>query len=166
MADPKVAGVGAFGDLGTHSLDILLWWLGDVEKATAAVDLGTRAYADSNCDETGEGIMRFKNGVIGTLAAAWDDVANPVQYIISGTEGHAAVINGQVFFQSKKVDGADGKQPWTQLPAAKVAGFDAFLDAMVGKDATLVGAREAAYRSAVMEAMYNGAKHGNWVAPQ
>ena len=25
MADPKIAGVGAFGDLGTHSLDILMW---------------------------------------------------------------------------------------------------------------------------------------------
>jgi len=27
MADPKIAGVGAFGDLGTHKLDILMWML-------------------------------------------------------------------------------------------------------------------------------------------
>ena len=42
------------------------------------------------------------------------------------------------------------------LPAAKAAGFEAFLDAITGKDATLVTAREAAYRSAVMEAIYEG----------
>jgi predicted dehydrogenase len=30
MADPKIAGVGGFGDLGTHKLDILMWLMGDV----------------------------------------------------------------------------------------------------------------------------------------
>src|ERR1051326_3404492 len=30
MADPKISGVGAFGDLGTHKLDILMWILGDI----------------------------------------------------------------------------------------------------------------------------------------
>jgi len=29
-----------------------------------------------------------------------------------------------------------------------------------------VGVREAAYRSAVMEAMYEGAKRGVWVTPR
>jgi len=164
MADPKIAGVGAFGDLGTHSLDILLWLIGDVALATAQLDNGLAVYP--GCDETGEGLLRFKNGVIGTLAAAWDDVANPVSLLISGTEGHAAVINGQLFFQSKHVQGADGKQPWTALPAGVPAGFDAFLDAIQGKPGiALVSAREAAYRSAVMEAMYKGARKNKWVAP-
>jgi len=164
MADPKIAGVGAFGDLGTHSLDILLWLLGDVTTVTAQLDSGTNAY--DGCDETGEGLMRFANGTIGTLAAAWDDVANPVSLLISGTEGHATVINGQLYFQSKHVEGADGKQPWTDLPASIPAGLDSFLNALAGqKDAALVGVREAAYRSAVMEAMYAGAKQGVWVTP-
>ena len=165
MADPKIAGVGAFGDLGTHSLDILLWLLGDVTTVTAQLDAGTNAY--DGCDETGEGMMRFANGTIGTLAAAWDDVANPVSLLISGTEGHATVLNGQLYFQSKQVAGADGKEPWTDLPPSVPAGLDAFLNALAGqKDAVLVGVREAAYRSAVMEAMYEGAKQGAWVTPR
>lgn len=164
MADPKQSGVGGFGDLGTHSLDILLWLLGDVESVTAQLDNGTARYP--GCDETGEGLMRFKSGVIATLAAAWDDVANPVSMLISGTEGHAAIINGQLFFQSKHVEGADGKTPWTELPSNKPAGLDSFLDAVLGKeDATLVGVEEAAYRSAVMEAMYTGAAEKRWVTP-
>ncbi len=164
MADPKIAGVGAFGDLGTHSLDILLWLIGDVTRVTAQIDPGTGAYGD--CDETGEGLMRFASGTIGTLAAAWDDVANPVSLLISGTEGHAYILNGQLFFQSSHVPGADGKQPWNDLPSAVPAGLDAFLDAVTGQPAALVTVREAAYRNAVMEAMYEGARQNSWVVPK
>jgi predicted dehydrogenase len=163
MADPKIAGCGAFGDLGTHSLDILIWLMGDVSSATGALAMGTARYPD--CEETGEAVMKFKSGVIGTLGAAWDDVANPVTLIISGTDAHATVIYGQLFITSKQLN-SDGKSPWADLPPAKPAGFDAFLDAITGKDATLVSPREAAYRSAVMEAIYEGARHNNWETPK
>ena len=164
MADPKIAGVGAFGDLGTHSLDILLWLMGPVATCTAQIDPGTGAYP--GCDETGEGLLRFESGAIGTLAAAWDDVANPVSLLVSGTEGHATVINGKLYFQSKHVEGADGKSPWTEFPTPITAGFSAYLDAITGDTtAALVGAREAAYRSAVMEALYTGATENKWATP-
>ena len=162
MADPNVAGVGAFGDLGTHALDIMLWWLGEVEAGTAQLDPVTNRY--DGCDESGEALFRFAKGTMATLAAGWVDVADPVKYVISGTEGHAAVVNGQLFVSSKKL-GSDGKQPWTTLPEKAPAGLDAFLDAIEGKPATLVGAREAAYRSAVMEALYEGARTKSWVRP-
>jgi len=163
MADPKIAGCGAFGDLGTHSLDILLWMFGEVTSATGAVAMGTARYPD--CEETGEAVLKFKSGTLGTLAAGWDDVANPVTLLISGTEAHAVVVNGQLFITSKQLN-SDGKSAWTALPPAKPAGFDAFLEAISGKDATLVTPREAAYRSAVMEAIYEGAKHNNWETPK
>ena len=56
----------------------------------------TKRYGE--CDETGEAILEFDNGAIATLAAGWVDVANPVTHLISGTEGHAVVINGQTLF--------------------------------------------------------------------
>jgi predicted dehydrogenase len=93
MTDMAQAGVGAFGDLGTHSLDIMLWLLGDVEKVTASIQVATGRYGD--CDEYGEGLLQFSNGVVGSLAAGWVDVAHPVNLIISGTEAHAYVANGQ-----------------------------------------------------------------------
>ena len=171
MTDKTQSGVGAFGDLGTHSLDILLWLMdayeggSAVEKATALLNNGTGAYGD--CDETGEGLLQFENGVIGTLAAAWDDVANPVTLQISGTEGNAAVINGQLYFTSKHVEGADGKTPWEHLPSSVPGGFEAFLTAVSGqRDTVLVTPDEAATRSAVMEALYEGAAQNAWVAPK
>jgi len=167
MADVKQAGVGAFGDLGTHSLDIMIWLMGEVESCTASINNGLKTYP--NCDETGEGLIQFKNGVIGTLAAAWDDIANPVTILISGTEGHAHVNNGELFFQSKKVEGADGKHAWSDLkmPKSWPHAFELYLDAITGKkDVPLVTVREAAYRSAVMEALYEGARTKSWVKPK
>jgi predicted dehydrogenase len=164
MADPVQSGVGAFGDLGTHSLDIMIWMLGEIESCTATMNTGTATYED--CDETGEALIKFKNGVIGTLAGAWDDVANPVQLLISGTEGHAAIINHQLYFQSKHVEGADGKEPWTKLPVAWKHAFELWLDALNGdRSGSLMGAHEAAYRSAAMEAMYKAARSGKWLGP-
>ncbi|HOW65542.1 MAG TPA: Gfo/Idh/MocA family oxidoreductase [Candidatus Paceibacterota bacterium] len=164
MADPKIAGVGAFGDLGTHSLDIMMWMMGDVESVTAQVKVVTGHYGD--CDEAGAALIRFKNGVYGTLTAGWVDVANPVTLQISGTEGYATIINGQLFFTSKKVEGADGKQPWTKLPPAPAAPMHLFVDSVAGKSGLpLVTPKEAAARASVMEAMYAAARSNRWVEP-
>ena len=161
MADPRQAGCGAFGDLGTHALDIMLWMLGEPLSVTARTASATGRYGD--CDEYGEGMLQFPDGVMGTLAAGWVDVAHPVPLIVSGTEGHAYVANNQLYFQSSRVPGADGQKPWTDLPEALPHAFDLFLDAVEGKPATLVTAREAALRSAVMDAMYQAARDGRWV---
>jgi 1,5-anhydro-D-fructose reductase (1,5-anhydro-D-mannitol-forming) len=162
MADPKQAGVGAFGDLGTHSLDILMWLLGDVASITAVINVVTGRYED--CDESGEALMKFANGTVGTLAAGWVDIANPVTLEISGTEAHAVIFDGKLYFKSEKVKGADGKEPWTDLPPAPPAPMDQFVNALLGqKDVPLVKPREAAARVSVMEAAYKGAHNNSWV---
>lgn len=162
MADPRIAGVGAFGDLGTHLLDILMWLNGDIESVTADIRPVTHRYGD--CDETGEALIRFKNGVIGTLAAGWVDIENPVELLISGTEGHAAIINGQLYYNSQKRPNSDSRKPWKELPPTPKVPMVQFLDAVAGaKDEPLVTPREAAARVVVMEAMYDGARKRKWV---
>ncbi|HEV7302179.1 MAG TPA: Gfo/Idh/MocA family oxidoreductase [Tepidisphaeraceae bacterium] len=166
MTDTKQSGVGAFGDLGTHSLDILIWLFGEIDTATAQLDNGTNRYG---CDEAGEGLIRFKSGIIGTLAASWVDTTDPLSYQITGTEGHAAIIKGQLFFSTKHDAKYDGKQPVdpADMPKGLPHAFELFLDAITGKkDLPLVKPRDAAYRSAVMEAMYEGARTNAWVKPK
>jgi predicted dehydrogenase len=164
MADPKQAGVGGFGDLGTHKLDILMWLLGDVDEATADIKVVTGRYGD--CDESGEGLLRFANGVTGTLAAGWVDVADPAQLLISGTEAHALVLNDRLYYRNKKVEGADGVEPFTTLPKAPQPPIYQFVNAVAGsKEQPLVTPSEAAGRVSVMEALYNGAARRAWVKP-
>lgn len=165
MADPKVAGVGAFGDLGTHMLDILMWMVGDVEAVSADVRVVNGRYGD--CDESGEALLRFKNGVVGTLAAGWVDVADPVTLEVSGTEAHAVIVNGALHFKCAKVPGADGKQPWKDLPAKPPLPLHQFINAVAGQpEQPLVTPREAAARVAVMEAAYQSARTGARTKPR
>jgi len=162
MADPKIAGVGAFGDLGTHKLDILMWMFGDIDEVSSHVKIVTGRYKD--CDETGEALMMFKNGIIGTLAAGWVDVDDPVQLLISGTEAHATIVNGELYLKHARGSGSDGKKPVKELPSAPPLPLHQFVDAVAGKkDQPLVTPAEAAARVKVMEAMYKAAHTRKWV---
>ncbi len=168
MTDPEVSGLGGFGDLGTHALDLLLWLLGEprqVHSVTASVHSATRRYGD--VDEYGEGMMRLNEGLIGTISAGWVDVADPVQLQISGTRAQATVVNQKLYYKNEDLEGADGAQSWTELPDALPHAFELFLDAVTGQaDVPLVSPREAALRSSVMEALYEAADSGEWVAPK
>jgi len=162
MADPKIAGVGAFGDLGTHSLDILMWLLGGIDSTTADIEIVTNRYP--GCDESGEALLKFQNGVVGTLAAGWVDVDNPITLLISGTEGHAVIDRGQLYFRSQKVAHADGREPWSDLPPGAPPPIQQFFTALEGKGHdTLVTPAEAAARVAVMESAYKGAHTHSWI---
>jgi predicted dehydrogenase len=161
MADPQQSGCGAFGDLGTHSLDLMLWLGGPVKTVFAQLDPVTARYGKAT-DETGEALLRYQSGAIGTLAAAWVDWANPASLIVSGTEAHAAIVNNQLLYTSKKHPQFDGSAPVrnSELPAGLPHAFELWLDALEGKDVPLVPVREAAYRVQVMEAMYRSAREG------
>lgn len=164
MADPAQSGVGGFGDLGTHSLDIMMWLAGNVELATADIKVVTKRYGE--CDETGQGLMRFASGASGTLDAGWLDLANPLTLQVSGTEGFAYILNDKLFYKSNKVQNAKGDQPWTDLPPAPPAPLDQFCNALAGQTGLpLVTPHEAAARVSVMEAMYAGWKARKWVKP-
>ena len=181
MTDPVQAGVGAFGDLGTHKLDLLLFLVGDtarLEAVTASFSRPIGRYPQG--EECGEAILRFDNGTIATLAASWVDLAEPSSLLISGTKGHAVMRNApgmphndrgsELFLLSDAVNGATGKEPWTDLPAPLPRPLEQFIDAVVhgkpvgqGEHSQLVSVREAAYSSYVMEAISKAAAERRWL---
>lgn len=162
MADPAIAGCGAFGDLGTHSLDIILWLLGKPVRAAASIHTLTGRYGAA-CDEYGEGMLLYPDNTIATIAAGWVDCANPAVFEICGTEGHAVFVNGQLYFKSSRVEGADGLAPWTGLPELQPHAFDLFLEKLTGQDVPLVSVREAALRNEVMDALYRANREKRFV---
>ncbi|MBC8141820.1 MAG: Gfo/Idh/MocA family oxidoreductase [Armatimonadetes bacterium] len=162
MADVSQSGCGGFGDLGTHMLDLLLWMFGTATSVTAHLSNGTNRYG---CDEWGEGMIRFESGTVATLAAGWNDICDPVEMEICGTEGHALIVNGKLCLQGKAFGDAKISEPYAGEIGANIpAGLDAFLNALVTgeKSSALVSATEAAYRNAVMSAFYSAAKAGVW----
>ena len=119
----------------------------------------------AECDETGTALLKFSDGAVAMLAGGWVDQANPVTCEVSGTDGFAYILNGELFVISPKLEGADGKAPWQPLPEALPHAFELFLDALEGKDVPLVSACEAADRNIVMEALYKAAKGHCWERP-
>jgi predicted dehydrogenase len=160
MADPKIAGVGAFGDLGTHMLDIMMWLCGPVEAIAAQTRVVTGRYGD--CDESGEALMRFRSGATGGLSAGWVDLADPVTLEVSGTKAHAVIVRGELFYTNPD-KGSDGKKPWTQLPGELPRPLDLFVRALGGsRSEPLVPVAEAAQRVRVMEAAYRSVRSGRF----
>jgi len=160
--DVEWGALGGFADTGTHALDMLMWLMGDVEAVTADIRAVLNRYP--NCDEAGQGLLRFKNGVTGTLSAGWVEPENPVALLVAGTEGHAAVFNDRLYLRTKKVPGADGARPWGKLPAGPDHPLLQFVDAIAGRQhVPLVTAREAAARVKVMESLYQAARERKWV---
>jgi predicted dehydrogenase len=164
MADPKRAGVGAFGDLGAHSLDILLWLFGKVERVTALVNPVTGRYGD--CDETGEALLRFANGANATLGAGWLDHGNPITCEVSGTKAYAYILDGQLHLKCPDLTGEKGFRPYSEAEGNRPHPLDQFLAAVDGEPGhALIPVEEAAYGCAVMEAIYRSAAENRWVEP-
>jgi predicted dehydrogenase len=165
MTDPKQAGGGGFADLGTHVLDLLMWFFGELDSVTADVKSVTGKFAP-DCEESGEALLKFKNGVTATFAAGWVDQENPVTTLISGTEGHAMIYRGQLFFKSAKVEGADGMRAWKKLPESLPSPLDQFLEAVAGKPGPgAVPANEAAACVGTMETLLRAAREHTWLKP-
>lgn len=165
MTDPKQAGGGGFADLGTHVLDLLMWFFGDLDSVTADVK-GVTGKFGPDCEESGEALLKFKNGVTATFTAGWVDVENPVTTLISGTEGHAMIYRGQLFFKSAKVEGADGMRAWKKLPESLPSPLDQFLEAVSGKAGPgAVPVNEAAACVGTMEALLRAAREHTWLKP-
>ncbi|MFG0250475.1 MAG: Gfo/Idh/MocA family protein [Phycisphaeraceae bacterium JB051] len=161
MTDPKESGCGAFGDLGTHILDILLWFMeGDkLKKVTGAVDSATGRYG--KVDEYGQGLLKFKSGAVANIAAGWVSNADPYKMNISGTEGELFVEANKLFIKTKDMDKAEEV---TDLPEAMPHAFMIFIERIAGiSELPIVTADEAALRNAVMEKIYEGAKENTWV---
>lgn len=160
--DPKWGALGGFADIGTHALDLLMWLIGDVESVSADLRSVTGRYP--NCDESGQGLLRFKNGVHGTISAGWVEPENPVSLLVAGTAGHAVVLNDRLYLRTEKVPGADGARPWMKLDPPLDHPLLLFVGAVAGqKDLPLVTVREAAARVRVMESLYQAARERKWV---
>ena len=164
MTDLEQAGVGAFGDLGSHAVDLLLWFMDqdEVVACTSQIDTAIEQYPD--CDEYGEGMITFASGAVATVAGGWVDHANPNTVEVSGTEGHARITDGDLYLTSEELN-ADGTEPWTDVPDDWPHAFDLFLEALLGtpEGKPLITPEEAAHTNRVVTALYEAHERGAWV---
>jgi len=83
-------GGGAYMNQAIHNVDLLQWFMGDVESVVAMT--GTLAHERIEVEDTGVAALRFANGAIGTMTAttsAWPGFLKKTE--IHGDAGSAIV---------------------------------------------------------------------------
>jgi len=111
-------GGGALINQGVHTLDLLLWLLGDVERVYAKA---ITALHQIETEDTVVATLEFSSGVIGALEAATSIYPGyPRRLELSGSEG-------TIVLEHDRIISADLRQPLEEI--ASVAGEDTNLSA-------------------------------------
>lgn len=93
--DKKKAGRGVVSDVGSHRIDLMRYFFGDIEKVFAYTPTLDKRYPDGrliDLDDNAFAILQFKNGVVGQFTVSWTSYSgNDRQTQIFGTQGTLTV---------------------------------------------------------------------------
>jgi UDP-N-acetyl-2-amino-2-deoxyglucuronate dehydrogenase len=171
---PELAGGGALMNQGTHTVDLLLWLLGDVDRVYARA---RTALHDTDVEDTLVATLEFANGAIAGFEATTAGYPGfPRQVEITGTRG-TVVIRGESVVSAdllspptepRPVAVADDSPRASSALISDTSGhrrvLEDFLDSIASGRAPLCDGREASRSVAVVEAMYRSVRTGGPVA--
>ena len=167
-------GGGALANQGIHSIDLLLWLLGDVERVHAATRTAVHAI---EVEDTAVAALEFAGGAVGTLEAATSVFPGlPRRVEITGTEGTVVVEQDRVVSVHLRTP-VPGPPPQEDRPASASATspvvtdirghrrvLEDFLSAVRTGVPPLCDGREGRRSVELVEAMYRSARLGGPVA--
>ncbi|MEU6860649.1 Gfo/Idh/MocA family oxidoreductase [Glycomyces sp. NPDC046736] len=116
-------GGGALMNQGVHTLDLLLWFLGEPVEVVAHT--ARLAHERIEVEDVAVAILKFASGALATLhasTAAYPDLGVRLQ--VHGTDGSAVIASDElVFFHAKDAEdeGPRGGQAAKELEAAGIA---------------------------------------------
>ncbi len=157
MLEANKAGMGGFGDEGTHAIDLATWVLG---AQPSQVFAKLNQSEDKKIDIFGEALLFYPTGVMCNLVAGWNCELDHTYISVSGTKGTIYVNNNSLYYQlSHQNDQLINRIDITPLPPKAEAGLDCFFDVLLGKRQTpLISANEAAKNVWLIEKLYASAK--------
>ncbi len=173
-------GGGALMNQGIHSVDLLQWYMGDVEAVQAVT--ANRKHKTIEVEDTVVATLQFASGALGTIAcstAVYPGVLKRIE--IMGTSGTAILEEAHLLnwhFEKEKAEdelilkpmpGANPSQGGVSNPAAiSFAGHQRQLEEMICSIQTgkklLVDAQEGRKSVAIVLAIYESARTGKKVA--
>ena len=170
----EMDGGGALINQGSHTVDLLLWLMGDVASVYA---ITRTALHEIEVEDTALAALTFANGAVGTLEATTAAYPGyPRRVEITGTEGTVIVEGDRVVAVDLRTPPASSPPGGgTANPAANsptvsdVSGHRElladFLRAVETGSAPRCDAREARRSVALIEAIYRSAREGSVVSP-
>jgi UDP-N-acetyl-2-amino-2-deoxyglucuronate dehydrogenase len=169
-----LSGGGALANQGIHSIDLLLWLLGDVERVYAATRTAVHAI---EVEDTAVAALEFAGGAVATLEAATSAFPGlPRRVEITGSEGTVIVERDRVVSMQLRTpvpgpppqDDAGTNASATSPAVADVRGhrrvLEDFLSAVQTGGTPLCDGRDGRRSVELVEAMYRSAHLGAAVA--
>ena len=111
----KEVGSWAFGDIGTHLIDQLRWFLGDAKKVMAA-HTSSPSWGYRTPDHVAA-MISFKNGAVGSLSASTGLEPGKARLEFYADNGYIIVENGLLGMEGSLITGIkNGKERIVKLP--------------------------------------------------
>lgn len=162
--DPVRAGGGAFIDLGCHTLDLALWFLGRPKKVVAML---SNYLGNYEVDDNAVALVEFQNKALCILDVSWVHRAgsNPVE--LYGTEGSLVInsVNQRIALISTKLAtfGIDSWVTPTSLPGARPMPMRQWLDAIIKDIPTYITIEDGRNLTELIEACTISSREGRAV---
>ena len=169
-------GGGALINQGVHTVDLLLWLMGDVVSVQAQM---ATALHKIEAEDTITALLEFANGAIGTLVATTSAYPGyPRKIELTGSEGTIILEHDKIIRADLKTprpdllndnnESRDQNQSATSAAVSDVRGHQAliedFLRAIKTNSPPLCGGKEARRSIALIEAIYEAARSGERVS--
>jgi predicted dehydrogenase len=100
-ANPLFAAGGQFIEQGSHGIDLLRWYLGEVEQVSCMTS--THYFKEQNLEDDGFAIFRFKSGATASLHTSLVQWQNTFLLELFGTEGYFRITGIGGTYDSQKL---------------------------------------------------------------
>lgn len=171
----ELDGGGALMNQGIHTVDLLQWYMGDVESVFAYA--GTLLHKDIEVEDTAIAAVKFRNGAIGAIVAATSIYPGfPTKLEITGEAGTIEASEGNIEVWSFKneaemdsqaraymhdaIDGNRASDPMAFSNDCHKKQIAAFIDAVKTNTEPEVNGEEARKAVQIILAIYESARTG------
>lgn len=161
-SDPAISGGGVLIDNGTHSVDIVRYFLGPIAEVMAVEGKRIQRLA---VEDTASVLLRTPDGVLGTVDLSWSvDRVTDSYLTLYGSEGTISVgWKGARYRQASSPEWVEFGSGYNKITCmgAQLANF---VDAIRGDEAIAVTADDAVASVAVVEAAYASLERSDWIS--
>jgi predicted dehydrogenase len=160
-SDPTISGGGVLIDNGTHSVDIVRYFLGPVAEVMAVEAKRVQQLA---VEDTATMLLRTPDGVLGTVDLSWSiDKATDAYLTLYGSQGTISVgWSGARYRQASSPEWVEFGEGYDKA-ACMGAQVENFCAAIRGEEPLAITAEDAIASVAVIEAAYASLNRADWV---
>ena len=175
-------GGGALMNQAIHTIDLLIYLVGNVKRVSASMALLT--HENIEVEDTAVAILEFENGALGTIqgsTSCWSSTGHPAEIQICGNQGSAFLSDESFrvwdYMEKEKQDiyvkenlmqgkekGLGANDPSAINFLGHQRNFENVIDALENGKPPLISGSEAIKSVELIDAIYRSAKNnGDWI---